>query len=330
MDIPRRNKPISVWTERDVLEGKEVKALVMILDGPGCSWWRKKGCTMCGYCNDIRQGEVTPEDLFDQYRMAMRKWDGHRYIKIFTSGSFLDPKEVPEKVQIEILRSMGSDHDVSRVLVESRPEFVREENLSVLSTHVPSLEIAMGLETSSDPVRRDLIHKGFGWDQYVKAGEIIFDLELELKTYLLMKPPFMGERQSISDMTDSIRDIHNAFPGSRISVNPMNIQSKTSVEGLFKRGHYRPPWLWSLLEVLKKASRSLNGETHLMSSPTAGGKKRGAHNCGKCDDIVLSAILEFSLKNDPDRLPEPMSCCKDEWRAYLDASRSNPAMSSKV
>lgn len=330
MEIPGRNKPISVWTEREVIGGREVKALVMILDGPGCSWWRKKGCTMCGYCNDIREGEITPDDLFDQYRMAMRKWDGHPYLKIFTSGSFLDPKEIPQKVQMDILRSIGTDYDVSRVLVESRPEFVNQDDLAVLSTHIDSLEVAIGLETSSDPIRRDLIHKGFVWDQFMKAGETISDLGLELKSYLLMKPPLIGESQSISDMIDSIRDIDEAFPGSRISVNPMNVQSNTSVEGLFKRGLYRPPWLWSLVEVLKKASGFLNGNTHLMSSPTAGGKRRGTHNCGKCDDVVLSAVSEFSIINDSDKLPEPMNCCENEWRAYLNASRTDPILSSKV
>ncbi len=322
----RREYPLSVWTETDVLNGKEVKALVMILDGPGCSWWKKAGCTMCGYCNDTRGGTVTTEDLLHQVEHSLKKWDGHDYIKIFTSGSFLDPEEIPIEVQEKTMDLISQYHPDPRVLVESRPEFIQTGMVENLSSRIGSLEIAIGLETSSDRIRRDLIHKGFDWEQFKKAGTKVINSGSHLKTYLLMKPPLLGESDSIEDMVSSVSDIHRYFPGSTISINPMNIQSNTPVEGLYKRGLYRTPWLWSLLEVLKRSYKVTGGKTHLMSSPTGGGKKRGSHNCGKCDEIIISAIREFSLFNDPSCLPDPMVCCKDEWTTYKISSRLYPVM----
>ncbi len=325
----RRIYPLSVWTETDVLNEKEVKALVMILDGPGCGWWKKVGCTMCGYCNDTKDGIVSTDDLLHQVEHSMKKWDSHDYIKIFTSGSFLDPEEIPIEVQKKIMDLIGQYHPDPRVLVESRPEFIQMEMLEDLSSRIGSLEVAIGLETSSDRIRRDLIHKGFTLEQFQNAGKKVINSGSHLKTYLLMKPPLLGESDSIEDMVSSVKDIHGCFPGSTISINPMNIQSNTPVEGLHKRGLYRTPWLWSLLEVLKRSYKVTGGITHLMSSPTGGGKKRGSHNCGKCDENVLSAIREFSLFNEPSCLPEPMICCRNEWTTYRDDSNLDPVMARR-
>lgn len=313
----RRDRPLSVWKEEDSIDGEKVKALVMIIDGPGCSWSKKLGCSMCGYCNDVAEGEVSDDDLFAQAKKAMERYDGEPYIKIFTSGSFLDPDEIPLDVQKRIVVMIGEMTEDVRLLVESRPEFVSDVIISSLGKHVGDMEIAIGLETSNDGIRSRYIQKGFTWDHFVDAGRIIERKGALLKTYLLQKPPLLGEKEAMDDMISSIEDIHREFPGSRISVNPMNIQSFTIVEKLNKRGSYRPPWLWSLVSVLREGYGICEGETHLMSSPTGGGKRRGSHNCGRCDQDILDRIAEFSILNDPDKLPEPMGCCFPEWEAVI-------------
>jgi radical SAM enzyme (TIGR01210 family) len=79
-----------------------------------------------------------------------------------------------------------------------------------------------------------------------------------------------------------------------ISVNPVHIQNGTVVEWLFRRGRYRPPWLWSLVEAMQ-AGAARRGDTRLVTFPTAGGLARGPHNCGTCDRTVLAALEEASL-----------------------------------
>jgi uncharacterized Fe-S cluster-containing MiaB family protein len=56
---------------------------------------------------------------------------------------------------------------------------------------------------------------------------------------------------------------------------------------------------------------------HVKSHPTAGGMRRGAHNCGACDRRVIDAIEEFSLglREDFADLDCP---CRETWRAQLD------------
>jgi len=87
------------------------------------------------------------------------------------------------------------------------------------------------------------------------------------------------------------------------------------VEDMWKRGDYRPPWLWTLVEALKDSPRREG--LRIMSSPSGGGTIRGAHNCGKCDRKVLDAIERFSLSQDPQTL-DGLDCeCMKEWESVM-------------
>jgi radical SAM enzyme (TIGR01210 family) len=320
-------KPISVWKERDSINGEAADVLVMILNGPGCSWYKKVGCTMCGYnveCGD--PDEVTVENFVSQTIYALKKYTNEPYIKIFTSGSFLDPDEIPQAAQEAIFKEISRLDLEVRLLIESRPEYVQKHRLIRLMEFVKDIEIAIGLESRSDTIRAENIRKGFTWEDYLIAGRTIIDLDLKLKTYLLLKPPFLGEADSIKDAVDSISEIASEFPDSRISINPMNIQTGTEVDVLYKRRLYRPPWLWSLIEVMKRGYESSNGSIHLMSSPTAGGRMRGAHNCGKCDTEILKNIEKFSISNKIDLLDGLHHGCRVQWEEYLIESISSPKM----
>ncbi len=139
---------------------------------------------------------------------------------------------------------------------------------------------------------------------------------LTVRTYLLLKPPFLGEQTGIDDAVASARF---ADPFSdEISINPLNIQHGTYVERLWKRGDFRSPWIWSLIEVMKTLSGTVNAR--LMSSPSGGGSQRGVHNCGKCDSEALAAVERFSFSQDPSDLE--VSCeCKLTWAQYLKAEK---------
>ena len=101
-----------------------------------------------------------------------------------------------------------------------------------------------------------------------------------------------------------------------LSVNPVHIQNGTIVEWLYHRGRYRPPWLWSLAEVMQR-SAELRGATRLVTFPTAGGLARGPHNCGTCDREVLSALEEASLAQQFEGLGRLRCACSGEWRTGM-------------
>ena len=295
----------TLWKEKDIVDGKVSDVMVMIMRTNGCVWAKKGGCTMCGY-RSASLRDVTVDDLLRQLDQAMSRYKGEPFVKIYTSGSFLDDNEVPPEVRGRIFDSFSG---CRRILFESRPEFITRD---VLSTVPKTTTVALGLETSDPVIMEKSIRKGFTPEQSKAAGELIKDCGLSVRSYLLLKPLFMQERAAIDSAVASARF---ADPISdEISINPINVQSGTVVERIWKRGDYRPPWIWSLIEVMKQLSGTVH--SRIISSPSGGGSMRGVHNCGNCDQAALKAVERFSFSQDPKDLE--VSCdCIQKWKNYM-------------
>jgi radical SAM enzyme (TIGR01210 family) len=307
-------RPVAVWTEKGVIDNEPVNTLVLILRSKGCFWSTTSGCLMCGYNNDCLDS-ITAEDLLDQFTFALTQHADQPYLKIYTSGSFLDPNEIPPKVQEQILETAGKRHD--RILVESRPEFISTENVAIAVNHVKTLEVAIGLESSSDRIRTDCINKGFDFAGYSKACDILENASARIRTYLLLKPPFLTEKEAIRDVLESIEKVKSR--SETISVNPVNVQKGTVVEKLWRKGQYRTPWLWSLVDILTRTKT--NNGARVISAPSGAGTKRGVHNCGKCDRYVMNAVKGFNIDQNPEVFKSLTCGCREEWLDLLDIEK---------
>lgn len=303
------SEPEAVWKEKDMSSGKKVDAMVAIMRTSGCYWAKSGGCTMCGY-NNASLSEISESDLMSQIDTIMKKYKGEPLVKIYTSGSFLDTEEIPIKVRETVFDNFS---ECERLLFESRPEFITEETVGTLPGNTT---VALGLESSNPEILKKSINKGFTPEESRTAGETVRDAGLSVRTYLLLKPLYVTESQAIEDTVNSalFADGYSA----EISVNPLNVQYGTQTERMWKRGEFRPPWIWSLLEVFKR----LHGKTQarLMSSPSGGGSQRGVHNCGDCDRKVLDAVEKYSFSQDIGDLD--VECiCRETWKNYIRAEK---------
>lgn len=262
---------------------------------------------MCGYWSESRA--VSDKILKEELNQVIEKIEDVSILKIFTSGSFLDEKEIPAELRryfIDRIKERG----VKKLIIESRPEFVEREKLKDFEGL--ELEVGIGLETADDSIRENCINKGFNFLDFIKSAEIIKREGFRVKCYLLLKPPFLSESEAIEDLVKSSEKLKGHV--DVISINLMNIQKATIVEKLWERGLYRPPWLWSAVEVLK------NIQTEVICDPVAGGKIRGPHNCGRCDKDVVSALRLFSLTQDKGVLD--LDCeCKKIWLKALELEK---------
>ncbi len=289
----------------DLLDGEAAGCLTLILRTRGCRWRR---CTMCGYASE--GAPATEEDLMAQFRAATKDLSSEdRVVKIYTSGSFLDPVEVSESVRTQILDGLAAA-GVEKLVVESRPEYVTlelvEDSVSRIRT-----EVGMGLETSSDLVREHSIRKGFSFEDFRAAAKVVHAAGGSVKTYLLLKPLFLSEGVAISDALRSARD---AAPHSDVlSLNLANIQRGTLMEKMWMQGDYRPPWLWSAVEVLKNVT-----SIPIICDPVAAGARRGPSNCGRCDEAIAEAIREHALSQDVGVF-EDLDCgCRAAWEKVVE------------
>ncbi|MEM4257610.1 MAG: archaeosine biosynthesis radical SAM protein RaSEA [Candidatus Thermoplasmatota archaeon] len=309
------NKPVSFWTEKELLHREIVDAFVIILRTQGCSWGVHSGCTMCGYHADSMLTTVTDKQLLAQIDHALTNYTNQPVVKIFTSGSFFDTREISMHIQKKIFEKLR-EKPVQKISVESRPEYITDHTLSHAKDNLQqtSLEIGIGLETAHDLIREYTINKGFTFSAYLHATELMKKYNVQTKTYLLIKPPFVTEWEALNDTLQSIQKI--AETTDTISLNPTNIQRFTVVEFLWRRKHYRPPWLWSIISILHQGKKLFPGI--LKCDITGGGTPRGAHNCGTCDHRILTAISAFSLNQNTDIFNDLSCDCQTLWQDQLD------------
>jgi len=286
--ISSRAQPVA-WTGWDLLNGEIVPTLTIVLRTRGCSWARREGCAMCGFVRDSNPratGIAISKEFSDALARFGRKFN---IIKIFTSGSFLDSQEVSPDVRNAILAEL---QDVPKTIIESRPEFVTEETCEEIARSNERVEVAIGLESSSDYVRERYVNKGFTFRDFIRASNTARAKGFTVKAYLLLKPPFMTEAEAMRDALQSIKDTTEYV--DTISLNLCNVQRGTLVETLWKKRLYRPPWLWTAVEVLRRTA----GDVPVICDPVAGGTRRGPHNCGTCDRATVAEIRRFSLSQD--------------------------------
>ena len=304
---------VNQWVEDEALGTERVRAFVLILRTRGCYWADVKGCSMCGYSKDTLGRSATPEELAEQLARAVARYRDEPYVKVYTSGSFLDDREVDPKSRAAIVSAFSGR--ARRFLFETLPEFVRPEGMGPLqAAFAGELEVALGLESTDPTVLGRFVNKGSSPAEYLAAADRLASLGVRRKAYLLLKPPYLTESEAVADVVRSVRDAAVHFDA--ISINPVHIQNGTVVEWLYHRGRYRPPWLWSVVDALREGA-AVRGSSRLVSFPTAGGLTRGPHNCGACDARVLAAIQEASLAQEFAPLDELDCDCRAEWRSSL-------------
>ena len=305
---------VNQWVEPEAIGSERVPAFVLILRTRGCYWADAKGCSMCGYAKDTLGRSASPAELAEQLDRALARYHEEPYVKVYTSGSFLDDREVDPESRQALVESFSGR--ARRLLFETLPEFATAEALTPLrESFEGEIEVALGLESTDPLVLARYVHKNAPPSEYLEAGDRVRALGLRAKAYLLLKPPYLSEGEAIDDVRRSVAEAGSRFDA--LSINPVHIQNGTVVEWLFRRGRYRPPWLWSLVAALTDGASHRAG-TRLVSFPTAGGLARGPHNCGRCDATVLGAIEEASLSQEFGPLADLDCACRSRWEAALE------------
>ena len=318
------SRPVTVYkTPENLPDGTPCTAATVILRSKGCAWWWKSGCTFCGYFNDVRD-DVSAKDMFSQWEYAKKStnnFEGCQMVKVYTSGTFFEDRENPPEWQEAVLKQTA---DMGlHLVVEAQAQMCTPEKIEWVAARHPGCTVAIGLEAYDDSVLRFHVNKGFTTKQWHRAIEMLRENDLRVKTYLLFKPPFMSEGDALIHTTSWLIDV--APLSDEVSVNPMNIQKNTVVDRLFRNKEYRTPWLWSLVEMIKRAHEHLvDSSCRIIVHPTAGGKIRGAHNCGSCDSEVVAAIERYSVSGDTHEFHQLECSCEAHWRAELENDLNLP------
>ena len=324
------NKPISFWIKKDRLINEIGKEFTIILRTKGCSWalGESGGCSMCGYYLDANIEDVSATQIINQFDHAYNdkineiKQDSNNFIlKIFNSGSFLDEREVPEKVRKYIYGKIAKEEKIKELVIESRLEYISSEKLQEIRELLNQkyIEVAIGLETVDDYIRNHYINKGVLFKDFKIALKRCKENNIGVKVYLLFKPLFLNEQAAIDDCSNSIKTLIGLGVNS-ISINPLNIQKGTFAEYLWFQNRYRPPWFYSLFKCLKKSLTQENLKNlRILSDPSGAGTKRGIHNCLKreCKNSAKEILKSFNLSQNLSELDQKGYKCECKKKYQL-------------
>ncbi len=314
--------PVSTNIREESFEGRTYSRAVMYLLTNGCEWALKSanGCTMCGHlAKQTRRAEqINDEDLISQFRkeFALVNFKENPLLNLYNNGSFFNKREISAYARKKILEIISTNKNIKMLVLETRPEFVCEDDIIKIKELLPDIhvEVAIGLELFDDYYRTICINKGFTLSQYEKAATII-TRHLNLRTYILLKPPFFTEKEAIEE---ACRAIEYAFSmGSRIvSLEGCTVQDYTLVKYLYDLGMYNPPKLWSIVEVIKRVKAKgqlIIGMFQFYPSPAT-----VPNNCECCNKEIMDKFKLYNQTLDRE-IFNSFSCdCRQEWEKLLE------------
>lgn len=315
------------WSEiaHTNINGKPSKRLMALQIAKGCRWAKTGGpCFMCNFWTRNNE-KVSTENIINQFKNNIKKYDFQKQkieeLDAFYAGSFLNNRELPEKARIKIMEIAANIKPIKKVMIESRPEYVKKQKIEKIKNILgkKAFEIAIGLESSQNFTRKYCINKGFSLKSFEKAAQIIKKSGATLLAYVLVKPPFLTEKESIEDAIKTIKYVFNLSKKLKlkttVALEPVFIKHPSLVYELYKKGLYRHIWLWSIIKILKK--------THKLGNIQIGLSSEGMNyyemprNCKKCTKKILDAIVKYNSLQKITVLNSINCRCTKNWENEL-------------
>jgi radical SAM enzyme (TIGR01210 family) len=310
-----------IGLREEVFEGVNYKRAVIYLMSNGCEWALKSahGCIMCGHLAKQTRNEkpVSAEDYLRQFEEEFEKIDFKKYpiLNLYNNGSFINDNEIDPGARRGILKKINKNPDIKMLVLETRPEFVTEEKIREIKRIIPNkhVELGVGLEIKDDFYRGICVNKGFSLERYNVAASIITK-ELNLRTYVLLKPPFLSEGEAIEQAVETV-EYAFAAGTTTVSLEACTIQDYTLMKYLYDRGLYSTPWLWSIVEVVKRVKtpgKLIVGLFKFFPSPSA-----VPNNCNRCNEKIMEAIVWYNRTLDVKAFNGLGCDCKKQWKKIL-------------
>lgn len=252
-------RPYAVVTEQERdATGEVVSVLTVFLTNRECPW----RCLMCDLWKNTLLEPVASGAILAQldwaFQEAARKDETAarpRQIKLYNSGSFFDAGAIPRKDYPAIAQRL---RDFERVIVECHPSLVGPATLEFQDLLSGQLEVAMGLETANPEVLARL-NKRMTREQFAAASAFLRQHQIDLRVFILIKPPFLNESEALHWAGASVRFAFDCG-ASVVSLIPTRV-GNGAMEALMKEGLFSPPTLSLIEQATREALAMKRGRT---------------------------------------------------------------------
>jgi radical SAM enzyme (TIGR01210 family) len=210
-----------------------VPVATVLLTNRECPW----RCLMCDLWRNTLTETVPTGAIPAQIDYALERLPAAQQIKLYNAGSFFDPRAIPPGDYAPVAARVQA---FDRVIVESHPALVGQACLRFRDLVEARLEVAMGLETVHPEVLPRL-NKRMTLDQFSGAARFLKDHGIDLRVFILVKPPFMKEADAVEW---AARSIDFAFDCGATAVSLIPTRAGNgAMEALAAQGDFAPPHL---------------------------------------------------------------------------------------
>jgi radical SAM enzyme (TIGR01210 family) len=251
-------------------------------------------CLFCDLWKNTTIETVPVGAIPAQIDYALAQLPAARHIKLYNSGNFFDRKAIPIEDHAAIAQRV---HVYRTVIVENHPKLCSDDILRFRDRLDGELEVAMGLETIHPDVLPRL-NKRMTVADFDAACRFLRAHDVHVRTFILLKPPGLGEDDGIEW---AIRSIAHAFDqGARCcSVIPTRAGNGI-MERLERERRFAPPVLGSLESVLEQGIALQRGRVFV--------DLWDAERFATCRQCASERIERMHKMNLHQRVEPPVSC----------------------
>jgi radical SAM enzyme (TIGR01210 family) len=284
-------RPYAFFVEEECsASGEVVPVATIFLTNRECPW----RCLMCDLWQNTLTESVPVRAIPAQIDYALERLPPARQIKLYNSGSFFDTRAIPPEDYPRIVERVAG---FERVIVECHPALVGESCFRFGDSLRGRLEVAMGLETAHPEVLERL-NKRMTLEQFAAAAGKLRRYQIDLRVFILVKPPFMKEDEALEWAR---RSLDFAFEcGATAATLIPTRGGNGALDELARMGEFAPPRL-ATVEAAAEYGISL-GRGRVFVDLWDAGKAAG---CAECCGRRVERLAAMNLRQ---MVLEPVYC----------------------
>jgi len=292
-------RALSHKSDSILFDGARRRRKRIVLLTVGCSI---ATCTMCPFPSESHSG-VEPRHLIQQFEscLAGDRLENYEMLTLFCNGNFFSAKEIDPGVR-QYIFSRAREAGLGYVVVESLPQFLTTPVLKATRKQLGATRLAvfMGLQSADDFVRNVCVNTTCSLQAFETACQGLLQQGDIPAAFLMIKPPFLTEQESIQDVLRSLT-VLGRLKVRHATLCPARVAPNTLLAQLQARGDYQPASVWSLIDILLAYAES--GPTQPVVNTTELKAELNPDSlcfqaCSTCKAGLIEAVEEFLFSRD--------------------------------
>jgi radical SAM enzyme (TIGR01210 family) len=242
-------------------------------------------------------GGAVARGLVDQVSDALKTISDATVLAIYVDGSFFSDAEVPKSARQGIYQLLR-DSAIEVLIVESLSEFVNEHELRDFGRVLPNVKlvVGMGIQSVDSVIRNLCVNSTETADGFERAHSQIMRAGYLTKAYVMLKPPFVSNREAIDDCVESCLWLSEKGV-TDIAICPTRVVAGTIAQDLFDRGLFQPPRLDAIGRVLGLLhARGVVVRVSLINIKSDDLRSIVPHGCDACGEALSAALAGYNAQ----------------------------------